>query len=832
MKGPRTMRHPILAVLAVIAMLIGLAAPAALADESSSTDPTTASAESTASAAPTVDSGEPTQEPEAPASSSEPAPATEPDEPEATTDTPADESAPAEESGDDPSDAPAQPDAAERQDDSATQAGGASNGESADSNTSQQKENSATEAESSANEESAVADVEITDLGGSFNATSCTVNFRLTYNGGPATLQVRRFVTPVGSPLVLTQASGTVTHSIPAGEPSDGDEAYFAFYEGTRLVSDTSVVVGVCTAPPANQPPTATITELTQDVRKVDLRGEVSDPNGTGDIERVWWEFGDGSDSVGGLTAQHTYAAPGTYEVKFSATDKAGVTRSDTRQVTVVNLTPVARIATPQVDPDVPNGLTVSFNGKGSSDPDGDALTYAWDLGFTTDSGPEPRVTFPSYGSKTVTLTVTDAFGATSSTEISFTLDVPPTSTEVVWGPDYCVATDGTTVDAYDSNFELRYTGPDSTHTFVQMTSVDGVGVSRTDVVVQNGVPYTNRARFDLDDGTVFSLTFFDEDGAVVDMRSFDTSICDEVVLVSAPKALIGDSSCLNGMGRVDLTLGLLPEANTSSALAARVGGVWYGEAVTVNVGDPDVTMAIVGLTDGPHLIEVLDENGNVVAERTVIVDCEVDVPPYVPTTDDFPGEYNDNINCFNQVVGAGGMYIGQGSGFLALEYQDIQGNWMVDGSYAVQEVSSDDSFELWGTPLMFGEQRQYQIVFYYGDDDPLLLASFDVKRPTKAECVEVPPTDEPEPAPNNPKPNGDGVNNNDKVHQPNTVVGPATRIPAEDNGPRAPRGDGAPDAGDSGSSNSPYKGAASLSLIAGLGLLIAATRRRKATAR
>jgi PKD repeat protein len=61
-------------------------------------------------------------------------------------------------------------------------------------------------------------------------------------------------------------------------------------------------------------------------------------------------------------------------------------------------------------------GSPVSFDGSASSDPDGDALTYAWDFGDgSTGTGAKPTHTYADNGSYTATLTVKDPVGADDS---------------------------------------------------------------------------------------------------------------------------------------------------------------------------------------------------------------------------------------------------------------------------------------------------------------------------------------------------------------------------------------------------------------------------------
>jgi PKD repeat protein len=102
-----------------------------------------------------------------------------------------------------------------------------------------------------------------------------------------------------------------------------------------------------------------------------------------------------------------------------SGTGSCQVTISQARSVTATfapNLPPHASFTL------TCNGLTCTFNGEGSSDPDGSIASYAWNFGDGTPPGSSQTTphTYPKAGSYTVTLTVTDNAGASATTSESF----------------------------------------------------------------------------------------------------------------------------------------------------------------------------------------------------------------------------------------------------------------------------------------------------------------------------------------------------------------------------------------------------------------------------
>jgi hypothetical protein len=80
-------------------------------------------------------------------------------------------------------------------------------------------------------------------------------------------------------------------------------------------------------------------------------------------------------------------------------------------------------------------GLTLySFNAS-ASDPDGDAVTYAWDVAGNTSSGTNGTITFSTGGSGTARVTVTDGKGGTATDTRTFVVGTMSGAWTVTSGP-------------------------------------------------------------------------------------------------------------------------------------------------------------------------------------------------------------------------------------------------------------------------------------------------------------------------------------------------------------------------------------------------------------
>lgn len=98
------------------------------------------------------------------------------------------------------------------------------------------------------------------------------------------------------------------------------------------------------------------------------------------------------------------------YEVVLKVTDDKGLFATDDVKFYVKNQPPKAKINTSATDTEAYVGETLNFSAKGSSDPEGGALTYHWDFGDNNGTS-EDMITSYAYqqdGRFKVTLLVTD----------------------------------------------------------------------------------------------------------------------------------------------------------------------------------------------------------------------------------------------------------------------------------------------------------------------------------------------------------------------------------------------------------------------------------------
>ncbi len=199
-----------------------------------------------------------------------------------------------------------------------------------------------------------------------------------------------------------------------------------------------------------------------------------------GDALTYAWSFGDGSTATGEMVS-HTYTEIDNFQAVLTVTDSEGA--SDIASVTVQvisddpqeNTPPIAVISANPVDGTEP--LTVSFSADGSSDVDGDVLTYTWDFGDGNTGSGITASNIYAAGDYTATLTVSDGEDSDVAT---IAISVDPSQVD----PDPCDA-------PVTVSLPLNQNGA-STACYVTSDEISYVNSWNMGLVEINGVDYTN----------------------------------------------------------------------------------------------------------------------------------------------------------------------------------------------------------------------------------------------------------------------------------------------------------------------------------------------------
>jgi len=176
---------------------------------------------------------------------------------------------------------------------------------------------------------------------------------------------------------------------------------------------------------------------------------------------------------------------------------------------TPLNDPPIADAGPDQTLECTAGGTVTSLDGSGSSDPDGNPITYSWQNNFVegggTVNGVNPMVTFPSLGSELVTLTVQDSVGFTDTD--TMTVSVADTTPPMLSVPAdvtmECAAPTGTAVDigmatasdSCDTNVSVSNDAPtvfplgDTTVTWTAIDDSGNTAMATQTVTVEDTIP-------------------------------------------------------------------------------------------------------------------------------------------------------------------------------------------------------------------------------------------------------------------------------------------------------------------------------------------------------
>jgi hypothetical protein len=196
---------------------------------------------------------------------------------------------------------------------------------------------------------------------------------------------------------------------------------------------------------------------------------------------------------------------------------------------TLLIIAPVSAISSPPIADAGPDqiveqtshaGADVTLDASGSSDPDGDPLTYSWSwTGGGSATGVNPTATFP-LGTTTVTLTVDDGILAdTDEVDITVVDTTPPDITvslskDMLWPPNHKYKTITATVTVTD------ICDPSPIFMLVSITSNEpdnGIGIgdgntvndiAEADIGTPDDIFKLRAERAELGTGRVYTITY------------------------------------------------------------------------------------------------------------------------------------------------------------------------------------------------------------------------------------------------------------------------------------------------------------------------------------
>lgn len=213
-----------------------------------------------------------------------------------------------------------------------------------------------------------------------------------------------------------------------------------------------------------NQPPVAVVEGPIQSCTdQVIIFSSARSFDPDGDSFRTLWDFGDGNTSLE-PNPVHSYDTPGRFTARLTLDD--GFSASPTVQEipVIIEGSPQARIQASEFT--VCANSPITFDGSGSTDPNGMIGSYSWDFGDTNSAvGEKTTHLFTRPGTYRVTLTITGSGTGTcpnisQATALVTVVAAPMAQFTVpsVVSPGEAIALDGTDSESADTITEVNWT--------------------------------------------------------------------------------------------------------------------------------------------------------------------------------------------------------------------------------------------------------------------------------------------------------------------------------------------------------------------------------------
>jgi PKD domain len=262
--------------------------------------------------------------------------------------------------------------------------------------------------------------------------------------------------------------------------------------------------------------------------------------------------------------------------------------------VTINNAPPVANAGADQTLTATGPTTPVTLNGSASSDPDGEALTFAWTQGTTAVGNSAVLPLSLKIGTYAFTLTVTDAGGLTSTATTHVTINnaVPLANA----GADQTLAAAGPNGAAVTLNGSLSRDPDGDALTFLWTQGTAVVGTSAVVPLTLNVGTYT------------FTLTVTDAGGLS------SSAVTHVTVTPQPPSAVVSPDPTVQCAGPGGTLVTLDGSGSTGSGLTY----VWTEGSTTVGRGAKIQVMASLGTH--PYMLTVSNSAGSSSAPTTIQV--------------------------------------------------------------------------------------------------------------------------------------------------------------------------------------------------------------------
>ncbi|CAM3330275.1 Ig-like domain-containing protein [Zobellia roscoffensis] len=221
--------------------------------------------------------------------------------------------------------------------------------------------------------------------------------------------------------------SGTIISYTPNNGFSGNDIINYTVNDGSNPAVSGTLTIQVNAVP--NEPPRANDFTVTVNGNSsnnaIELSGEINDPENDNLAMGIGTGPTNGNATISGTIISYTpnNGFSGEDEITYTVNDGNNPEVSATLTITVMNIDPDAVASGPSSA--APNSV-VLFAGNGSSDPNGDTLTYSWNFGDgNTSNQMNPSHTYANTGDYDVELTVNDGNGGSDSMTISISIETP-----------------------------------------------------------------------------------------------------------------------------------------------------------------------------------------------------------------------------------------------------------------------------------------------------------------------------------------------------------------------------------------------------------------------